>query len=566
MFSHIIESVEFLDKNLLYDVQVEEIEYKIFDRSISTNKWLRLEDWVKIYDTLKTVIAKCTSANLNELNKETICIADNIEIDIEKVALEDCYRQIFPLKEKAVHPQLVRIVVRWVNIGQLRERIKVLESQLELTKQNGSNSEKPKKDKTESSSNEYDPIGAHGNHKSEYVPVPANSYVPYKPTKFTKSADRPDTPIDDEPYSPKPVPTSAEDPEDTAEKYSPNIMSGTESSPQVPTYKPSAIRKTQDVKSTPVKSKTKTKWSKSEPINCDSSSEKSPIDDINRITRKRRSPDEDVTDKSTLSQDLFGSDDSDKESKTSDLPNTLKYALRKSPRARSTKPKQEENNFNSKKFKSISEEEKKLSASKDNMKSSSRTCKSKSKKSKKSREPTKPEQPYEPCMKLTPEELQRNREQCERDIEILKAVKEKVDLLNKPAMEVEILNLNRFTAQKLCETFDEFKPMLNELLESYRNQKNYNVQRKSDIHYLQVMHIINNDNALEMLHTLQRQYEKKDGGVLRYTNLFMELMLPEWVLGIFMKEFNLSRTEAIERMHAQEELEICRESLNQTQE
>lgn len=42
----------------------------------------------------------------------------------------------------------------------------------------------------------------------------------------------------------------------------------------------------------------------------------------------------------------------------------------------------------------------------------------------------------------------------------------------------------------------------------------------------------------------------------------MNLMLPEWALGIFMKEHHLSRAEAIQRIEAQKDIDTSGDNLS----
>ncbi|XP_037911519.1 muscle M-line assembly protein unc-89-like isoform X2 [Hermetia illucens] len=160
----------------------------------------------------------------------------------------------------------------------------------------------------------------------------------------------------------------------------------------------------------------------------------------------------------------------------------------------------------------------------------------------------------------TTEELQQKKEAYERQIELLDKWGKNLREMNKAPPELDdIFDLNDMKTSDLIDTFEQFKPELDKHFNKYKNQKFK--QESSEKLCLLILNIITREQVVSMMDHLQSVYEPECDGMPTYTDLFMNVMAPEWVLLLFMKQYGLPREEAIERIKVQRDIETYNQTL-----
>ncbi|XP_055922349.1 uncharacterized protein LOC129953303 [Eupeodes corollae] len=547
--SHLLETRRVMDKCLVCDIQVRDITLSATGLQIKTNKWLHLEDWLEIDAAIERILEPFVhSETLDGFESNNFHLGGAIRIDCRKTKVSRSHKRILGEEQKYL-PIALEIQVTKINTKTLMEQITMFEKKLnKLNTQSRKVSPTIEEEKNlvqKESQREYDPtahITVTDKNTSEYVPYTASSKTP-------SALDTSGSAIS-EPYSPKPIAVDTSSPDQISE--SPN---------QVPNYKPARIASTKQ---------------KPEPEVIENNNERT------RSSRRRHSPEvklktlkvkEDSRNektkrvashntKPTRNAELFGSDDSDQEPKTtakaasaSSRPQQIsKDSTSLNPTSSSSH--EEETTRKRMKLKHDSSSSRKNVLdnwlSKGSIKSSDKPSgektNGKSSSSKKSSR-------HESSKPKTSKDDQERQELEAKHIKELAALRDALKASRKsPPPEIEILSLTHLSFEDILKTFKEMRPILDPIFKIY--SKKTKVTGFEGINHMKTLMLIDDKKQLQMLNFLRENYQPNEKGVPSLTDLYINAMVPEWTVNVFMKEYKFTRSEALQRLEAQEECTV----------
>ncbi|XP_037935611.1 uncharacterized protein LOC119669685 [Teleopsis dalmanni] len=126
--------------------------------------------------------------------------------------------------------------------------------------------------------------------------------------------------------------------------------------------------------------------------------------------------------------------------------------------------------------------------------------------------------------------------------------KEILKELVRPPKQVETLNLKDMTLDDIQNTLLEYKPMLDIIFEKLKN-KSF-VRSFNGISHSTVIYLMEDKIQGKLMEILANMYDKDHNS---HATVFLNGLLPEWILLIFMKKFQLSRDAAVSHVEAQDD-------------
>ncbi|XP_055849040.1 uncharacterized protein CG4951 isoform X2 [Episyrphus balteatus] len=522
--SHLLEIRKVMDKCLVCDIQVQDITLTLTGLQIQTNKWLHLEDWLEIDSAIEKLLKPFSqSETLDGFDEKDFHLGGAIRIDCKKTKLTKSQKRILG-EDKKYLPIALEINVTKINTLELIEQINMFEEKLSRLNNNGLMSPTTEEKKTlihKESLREYDPT-------AHIAVTEQNSTI-------------------SEPYSPKPIAIDSSSPDQIPE--SPN---------RVPNYKPARIAhskpkdKEKDIEviennnnEKPSSSSSRRRHSPEEKVKSKSSKESSRSHGTKRTASHS-------SNKPTRNAELFGSDDSDQETKS-----PLKSSSSKTHQSSSHSSSNDKDSKRKRiKLKDESSSSKtsldgwlskgtikpgdKPSSEKTNGKSSSSSSSKKSSR-------------HESSSKShTSKDDQTRSEKQAMEMKKLGELKDALKARRKsPQPEIEILNLTHLSVDQIIATFDGIRPVLDPIFATY--SKKSKVTGYDGINHMKTLMLIEDKKQLQMLNFLRENYQPEEKGAPSLTDLYINAMVPEWTVNVFMKEFNFTRSEALDRLQAQEE-------------
>lgn len=563
--SHLLEIRKFMNKYLVCDIQVAHITLSATGLDVHTNKWLHLEDWLEIDGAIHKLLEPFSqSETLDGFEEKNFHLGGAIRIECKKSKVTRSHKRILG-EDREYLPIALDIFVTKINTSALMEQITEFEEQLSQINKNcmmSPTSEAKKEEVDKESLREYDPTS----HTAVSDPNSSTEYVP----SYTASAKTPTTFLDtsgsaiSEPYSPKPIAIDTSSPDQISDSPT----------PQVPDYKPAKIAQ--------AKSKSKSKEKETTEKNNNNN-------DGLKLSRRRHSPEHKLRSKSkelqsrtnitkrtvlqpnsitsnskpTRNAELFGSDDSDQEMKSPKK--TTSRSQQNSNHTATPLPNSlNNNNEREAKRKRIRLQHDSLSStpgknsiegwlSKGSLKSSDKDKPSNGKSSSKTSSKS---SRHESTKKhhLPKDDQQRS----EREAQQIKELAELRDALkanrSSPPPDMEILSLTHLSLDYILNTFNGIRHVLDPIFKTY--SKKSKVTGHDGINHMKTLMLIEDKKQLQMLNFLRSNYQPEEKGVPTLTDLYINAMVPEWTINVFMKEFNFTRTQALQRLQAQEELTV----------
>ncbi|XP_061393855.1 enolase-phosphatase E1-like [Musca vetustissima] len=135
--------------------------------------------------------------------------------------------------------------------------------------------------------------------------------------------------------------------------------------------------------------------------------------------------------------------------------------------------------------------------------------------------------------------------QQSEDNEKFKAALERVNVVPK---QVEQLSLKDMSFTDLMETFSLYQTDLDQIYEKCR-KKDY-IKSYDGVNHCLVIGLIDHKIQFKMMEKLSEKYNSNNS--TSQATLYANALLPEWILRVFMKRYNLNRSDAIQQIVDQE--------------
>ncbi|XP_031630546.1 uncharacterized protein LOC116345382 [Contarinia nasturtii] len=112
-------------------------------------------------------------------------------------------------------------------------------------------------------------------------------------------------------------------------------------------------------------------------------------------------------------------------------------------------------------------------------------------------------------------------------------------------------DLKSISDSELFKSFDDHNKMISDLFHDYLKQTDAKVRQFGDYNHFDMISLFTTDQFSTMLDILFDKFVKiGEFGEICYDALFLELIVPEWALAIYMKRHALDRKTAIEQIYA----------------
>ncbi|XP_055317326.1 uncharacterized protein LOC129576367 [Sitodiplosis mosellana] len=119
-------------------------------------------------------------------------------------------------------------------------------------------------------------------------------------------------------------------------------------------------------------------------------------------------------------------------------------------------------------------------------------------------------------------------------------------------IKLEERDLKSLTDDELWKSFDDHYAVVSNLFLDYLKQTDATVRKSDDYNHIDMLSLVTTDQFSVMLDILFDKFVKiGEFGEICYDTLFLELLIPEWTLAIYMQRHSLDRAVAIERINAQ---------------
>ncbi|XP_055372284.1 uncharacterized protein LOC129606159 isoform X2 [Condylostylus longicornis] len=553
--SHYIEL--YCNKNLVVDYQLEKVPLKILGQYINLNNWLTFKDWLEVYDKLHTILYKKhnepNDEPLTNFTRENYLICNNrIKIEIVKENFVKNFAEIFQVEVEYFHSFVVRIYIS------LENQIKVGSNSSLLKNQNKVQSGFKATKKLDLSYEPYNPIK--NKLKDEIVDM---EFVKYTPSQISQ----------EEPYTPQLL-------FNKAESISPDLLSPQKSLKKLekyPVYKASPISSGENDDNSEVSDNQKCQYTQKKRKRFDDpkkheehretrSHKRSGLRSIFENKEKNYviSNNPNKTIKfigaevlSCKEKELFGSDDSELE---------LESKVRKP-----SKPVKHKIGISSKK--KCWQEDKVMAFNKKNGAKLSNECLSslnvmenwlstnkfqqcdfketKAKYSLLGRGII--ESAISESLLISAEERILKRETHTRDIQAIKQLNNVIKNVVKTQKAIETKTLNHLSVDNVLSTFPKYKIMLDKHFDNFKLRPQRDIPKIENLDYMALQNFVPAKHLLAMCTYLREMYESEKG-VPQFTELYMLLLVPEWVLAIFMEEYKMDRQQALQQIVDQEEI------------
>lgn len=148
----------------------------------------------------------------------------------------------------------------------------------------------------------------------------------------------------------------------------------------------------------------------------------------------------------------------------------------------------------------------------------------------------------------------------EEKIELIEAKTEKLKMeretvkvireaLCKKPVKVRTLDLLKLSEKDFLKTFENHREDLQNIFGEQNTHKKFRCADGVD-HFL-VINLVTNKIQQKLMEKLSEAFEKQINGTPKYGELFSMILMPEWILRVFMSRFKMTRAEAIDHIKAQ---------------